>query len=66
MAPELLHGEFGKPADIFSLGMTLLEMATDLDTPAHGHGWQMLRQNEFPVQFLSGKRLPYADADTVC
>ena len=48
LAPELMNQEFGPPADLFSLGMTILELATDLDLPKHGDAWQMLRQGELP------------------
>ncbi|XP_071851156.1 membrane-associated tyrosine- and threonine-specific cdc2-inhibitory kinase-like isoform X2 [Apostichopus japonicus] len=29
LAPELLEGKYSKAADVFSLGMTILELATD-------------------------------------
>ncbi|MPC33116.1 membrane-associated tyrosine- and threonine-specific cdc2-inhibitory kinase-like [Portunus trituberculatus] len=48
LAPELMNLEFGPPADLFSLGMTILELATDLDLPKHGDAWQKLRQGELP------------------
>ncbi|KAG0719305.1 Membrane-associated tyrosine- and threonine-specific cdc2-inhibitory kinase [Chionoecetes opilio] len=48
LAPELMNLEFGPPADLFSLGMTVLELATDLDLPKHGDAWQMLRQGKLP------------------
>lgn len=48
LAPELLEGKFGKPADVFSLGMTILEVATDLDLPRNGDGWHQLRRGNIP------------------
>lgn len=48
LAPEVMKLEFGPPADLFSLGMTILELATDLDLPKHGEAWQMLRQGMLP------------------
>ncbi|XP_068215222.1 membrane-associated tyrosine- and threonine-specific cdc2-inhibitory kinase-like [Palaemon carinicauda] len=48
LAPEILDVKFGPPADTFSLGMTILELATDLDLPKHGDAWQKLRQGELP------------------
>ncbi|XP_074660292.1 membrane-associated tyrosine- and threonine-specific cdc2-inhibitory kinase-like [Tubulanus polymorphus] len=55
MAPELLEGRVGKAADIFSLGITILELASDLDLPRGGEGWHQLRTNQIPTQFLKGK-----------
>lgn len=43
LAPEILGGVFSKAADVFSLGMTVLEVATGLDPPSHGDGWHLLR-----------------------
>ena len=43
LAPEILGGVFSKAADVFSLGMTILEVATGLDPPCHGDGWHLLR-----------------------
>lgn len=48
LAPELMNLQFGPPADIFSLGMTILELATDLDLPKQGETWQLLRQGNLP------------------
>lgn len=55
MAPELMDGKFGKPADIFSLGMTTLELAGDLDLPRGGDGWHLLRSGTIPEEFLRDK-----------
>ena len=46
MAPELLSrelGPVGQPADLFSLGAVLLEMAADVDLPYRDAGWMHLR-----------------------
>ena len=43
LAPEVLSGTFSKACDIFSLGVTLLELATDMDLPNGGHLWHDLR-----------------------
>lgn len=53
MAPELLHGEYSKAADIFSLGITILEIACNLELPNGGEGWQQLRQGYLPPEFTS-------------
>jgi mitosis inhibitor protein kinase SWE1 len=34
MAPEILQGAYGFEADVFSLGMTLLECASNIIVPA--------------------------------
>lgn len=47
----------GKPtqkADIFSLGLTLLEIATDMDLPLRGRYWAELRRGEIRPEFLKG------------
>ena len=45
LASEVLtERKFTKAADIFALGVTILELATDLDLPKHGHLWHQLRQ----------------------
>jgi len=50
MAPELLVENYGRPADIFSLGITLYEMATGFALPERGTSWHNLRSGiiEFP------------------
>lgn len=55
LAPELLEGKFGKHADIFSLGMFMLEMASDLELPRSGDNWHVLRNGSLPEQFLQGE-----------
>ncbi|XP_014666779.1 PREDICTED: membrane-associated tyrosine- and threonine-specific cdc2-inhibitory kinase-like [Priapulus caudatus] len=54
MAPELMDGKFGKAADIFSLGVTLLELATDLDVPRGGAAWHLLRSGNIPNYIFKG------------
>ena len=36
LAPEALQGRFTKDRDMFSLGITMLELACNLDLPRHG------------------------------
>ena len=43
LAPETLQGRFTKACDVFSLGITMLELACDLDLPRHGDLWQKIR-----------------------
>nr|XP_020666278.1 membrane-associated tyrosine- and threonine-specific cdc2-inhibitory kinase [Pogona vitticeps]XP_020666279.1 membrane-associated tyrosine- and threonine-specific cdc2-inhibitory kinase [Pogona vitticeps] len=53
MAPELLHGEYTKAADVFSLGITILEIACNMELPNGGEGWQQLRQGYMPPEFTA-------------
>ena len=54
LAPEVLTSNvITKAADIFSLGITMLEVATDLELPAHGDEWKELRDGIFPEEFVS-------------
>ncbi|XP_078393692.1 membrane-associated tyrosine- and threonine-specific cdc2-inhibitory kinase [Cetorhinus maximus] len=54
MAPELLDGVYSKAADVFSLGMTILDISCNLELPRSGDGWQKLRQGYLPQEFVSG------------
>ena len=54
IAPELLEGTFSKAADIFSLGITVLELACSLELPKGGPLWQRLRQKQLPNEFTTG------------
>jgi len=53
MARELMHGGCSPAADIFSLGMTMLEAATNIIVPGQGEGWQRLRSDDFSQINLS-------------
>ncbi|RUS80463.1 hypothetical protein EGW08_011779 [Elysia chlorotica] len=55
LAPELLEGHFGKHADVFSLGMFILELLTDLELPRGGEGWHMLRSGNMPDNFFKDR-----------
>jgi membrane-associated tyrosine/threonine-specific cdc2-inhibitory kinase len=55
MAPELLQGKFSKAADVFSLGISIMELACDLDLPKGGDGWHQLRNRQMPKGFMKGK-----------
>lgn len=48
MAPELMRGKFSDRADIFSLGISLMELACNVALPNHGAAWRALRQNRLP------------------
>ncbi|KAF8739280.1 hypothetical protein AX14_010254 [Amanita brunnescens Koide BX004] len=47
LAPEVLQGFYGKAADMFSLGMTVLETASNIVVPDQGEAWHRLRQEDF-------------------
>lgn len=48
LAPELMQGNYLLANDIFSLGITLLELASGLELPANGELWQELRSLILP------------------
>ncbi|CAD5122702.1 unnamed protein product [Dimorphilus gyrociliatus] len=52
LAPEVMKGVFNTPADVFSLGMTILELAGDLDLPNGGEVWHELRSGKIPSRFI--------------
>ncbi|KAI7884867.1 kinase-like protein [Lichtheimia hyalospora FSU 10163] len=47
MAPELLRDIFHKPADIFSLGLIMLELSTQVELPDTGELWEQSRLGDF-------------------
>ncbi|KAL0984485.1 hypothetical protein UPYG_G00142110 [Umbra pygmaea] len=53
MAPELLKGQYGPAADVFSLGVSILELACNMEVPKGGEGWQQLRQGCLPLEFTN-------------
>nr|XP_037270353.1 membrane-associated tyrosine- and threonine-specific cdc2-inhibitory kinase-like [Rhipicephalus microplus] len=54
LAPELMAGHFTKAADIFSLGITALELACDLELPSRGENWHVLRSGTLPYELTQG------------
>lgn len=46
IGPEVLSGRFDKPADIFALGMIMLEIAGNIILPDNGTSWQRLRAGD--------------------
>ncbi|GAA6008814.1 hypothetical protein JCM10207_001733 [Rhodosporidiobolus poonsookiae] len=53
IAPEILGGRYGKEADVFSLGLIILEAAANVVLPDNGPEWQKLRSNDFSDVDLS-------------
>ncbi|TGZ83709.1 kinase-like protein [Ascodesmis nigricans] len=50
IAPEVLHSRmYGRPVDIFALGLTLIEAATNQALPPNGPEWQKLREGDISV-----------------
>ncbi|KAK3326446.1 hypothetical protein B0H66DRAFT_160538 [Apodospora peruviana] len=46
IGPEILLGHFDKPADIFALGLIVLEIACNVFLPDNGPTWQALRSGD--------------------
>ena len=54
MAQELLDSKFTCKADIYSLGVVVLEISTGLDPPKYGSLWHRLRSGgTIPIEFSS-------------
>lgn len=47
IAPEILNGNYDKPADVFSLGLIMFEIASNVWLPDNGPHWLELRQGNF-------------------
>ncbi|OTA70406.1 hypothetical protein K449DRAFT_427933 [Hypoxylon sp. EC38] len=47
LAPEALRSEIGQPADIFSFGLIMLEIAANVKLPENGATWTGLREGDF-------------------
>ncbi|KAL4806979.1 kinase-like protein [Aspergillus unguis] len=46
IGPEILMGKYDKPADIFSLGLVIFEIAGNVELPDNGLSWQKLRNGD--------------------
>lgn len=46
IGPEILMGRYDKPADIFALGMSMIEIAGNVQLPDNGLHWQHLRSGD--------------------
>jgi mitosis inhibitor protein kinase SWE1 len=62
IAPEILESQsYDKPADIFSLGMTILETAANVCLPDNGLPWQKLRSGDLS----DAPRLSSSDVEVI-
>lgn len=58
IASEILNGQYDKPADVFSLGLIMFEIASNVWLPDNGPHWLALRQGDFsavPTGPLTGR-----------
>lgn len=46
LAPEVLEHQYGPEADLYSLGLIVLEMAANVVLPRYGEAWQKLRHGD--------------------
>ena len=46
IGPEILLGQYDKPADIFALGLIILEIAGNVQLPDNGPTWMRLRSGD--------------------
>ncbi|KAJ9476233.1 Mitosis inhibitor protein kinase SWE1 [Pseudozyma hubeiensis] len=54
LAPEVIfEGQYGKAADVFSLGLIMLEVAANVELPDNGDSWQRLRHDDLSEVDLS-------------
>ena len=64
LSPELFYKDIGiitHKTDIFSLGLSILELLTDIELPKNGPIWQDIRNNEIPKEFLD--KIPLINDD---
>ena len=56
----IMQGHFSKATDVFSLGISILELATDLDLslPANGLLWHKLREEELEDEYFNSRQTP--------
>ena len=46
IGPEILLGQYDKPADVFALGLIILEIAANVQLPGNGPSWMRLRSGD--------------------
>lgn len=58
IGPDLLEGRLDKPADIFALGVMMLEIAGNCIPPDNGTSWQKLRSGDWSdIPSLTGSSM---------
>lgn len=65
IGPEILKGDLDKPADIFSFGIIMIEIACNVSLPDNGESWTKLRSGDVsdaPSLTWSNDSLPPRDA----
>lgn len=65
IGPEILMGRYDKPADIFSLGLIMFEIAGNVELPDNGLSWQKLRNGDMsdvPSLSFSSETTVFRDA----
>jgi serine/threonine protein kinase len=64
ISPELFYKDIGiinHKIDIFSLGLSILEILADIELPKNGNVWQEIRNHELPKYLLD--KIPLIDQD---
>ena len=64
ISPELFYKEkdiITNKIDIFSLGLSILQILTDVQLPKNGLIWKLIRTEGIPKEFLD--QIPYFDGD---
>ena len=64
ISPELFYKDVGiinHKIDIFSLGLSILEILTEIELPKNGNIWQEIRNHELPKYFIN--KIPLIDND---
>ena len=64
ISPELFYRDkdvINTKTDIFSLGLSILQILTNVDLPKNGLVWQLIRTVGIPQEFLD--QIPYLDGD---
>ncbi|KAJ3343654.1 hypothetical protein HDU93_007535 [Gonapodya sp. JEL0774] len=61
IAPEILLASYGKPADVFSFGLVILEITANVVLPEFGSDWHRLRVGDLSICDLSRASQPLRD-----
>jgi serine/threonine protein kinase len=64
ISPELFYKDkdiINNKTDVFSLGLSILQILTDIELPKNGLDWQYIRTIGIPQKYL--EQIPYFDGD---